>query len=76
MTRDNFMPELGFRQTGFTSSAYGPSTENCERIQSFKETGDLNCVYRYELDKVCCAHDFAYADSKYLVRGMFRTRLQ
>ena len=35
-----FMPEMHVRQPGFTYSACGLFTENKERIQTFKETGD------------------------------------
>ena len=32
---DKFMPEMHLRQPGFTYSAFGPFTENKERIQKF-----------------------------------------
>ena len=35
------MPEMHFRQPGFTCSTCGPFTKNKERIQKFKETGYL-----------------------------------
>ena len=38
---DKFMPGLHLRQQGFTDSACGPFTKNQEKIQKFKETGDL-----------------------------------
>ena len=41
-----------------------PFTKHCERIQKFKETGNLKHLYRNELDKDCFAHDAAYLDSK------------
>ena len=37
---DKFMPEMHLKQPGFTYSACGPFTENKERIQNFKETGN------------------------------------
>ena len=55
------MPELHLRQPGFTYSVFGPFTEHRERIQKFKETGDLNNIYKKELDKTCFAHDEAYS---------------
>ena len=33
-------------------------------IKQFRETGDLNYIYKNKLDKVCFAHDTAYSDSK------------
>ena len=41
LAEDKFMPEMNLRQPGFTYSACGPFTINKERIQKFKETGDL-----------------------------------
>ena len=38
---DKFMPEMHLRQPGFTYSAGGPFKKNKERIQKFKETGDI-----------------------------------
>ena len=55
------MPELHLRQPGF---ACGSFTKHCERILKFKETGDLNYIYKNELQKACFAHDAAYSDSK------------
>ena len=36
---DKFMPEMNWKQPGFTYSACGPFTKNIERIKKFKETG-------------------------------------
>ena len=55
-------------KSGFTYSACGPLTENKERIQKLKETGDTNYIYRNELDKACFQHDMAYRDFKDLPR--------
>ena len=33
-----------------------------------KETGDINYIYKKELDKACFAHDAAYSDSKDLIK--------
>ena len=38
---DKFMPEMHFWQPGFMYSACGPFMKNKERIQKFKEAGDL-----------------------------------
>ena len=55
---DKFMSEMHLRQSGFTYSAYGP--KNKERIEKFRETGDLRHIYQRELDKTCFQHDMAY----------------
>ena len=47
------MPELDWRQRGFTCHASVPFTEKKERIQKFKETGDLIYVYQNDLDGDC-----------------------
>ena len=43
---DKFMPELHLKQQGSIYSACGPFTENRERIQKFRETGNLKHLYR------------------------------
>ena len=63
LTGDKFMPELHLKQPGFTNSACRPFTSHRERIQNFRETGNLKHLYRKELEKPCFAHD-AYSDSK------------
>ena len=68
LTGDQFMPELHLKQPGFTYSACGPFTKHHERIQKFRETGNLKHLYRNELDKACFAHDAAYSDSKDLAK--------
>ena len=50
---DEFMPEIHLRQPGLMYSACGPFTKNKERMQKFKETGDLQYIYQNELDKAC-----------------------
>ena len=39
-----------------------------ERIQKFKETGDLRYIYRNKSDKACSQHDMAYGNFKDSVR--------
>ena len=63
MTGDKFMSELYLKQPLFTYSTCGPFTKHRERIQNFRETGNLKHLYRNELDKACFAHDAAYYDS-------------
>ena len=65
---DKFMPEMHLREPGFTYSACGPFTQNKERIQRFKETGDTSYIYTKELDEACFQHDMAYGDFKDLTK--------
>ena len=46
---DKLMPEMHFKQPGFTYSACGPFSKNKERIQKFKETGDTKYIYKNNL---------------------------
>ena len=59
---------MHLKKPGFTYSACGPFTKYHERIQKVRETGNLNYLYRNELDKACFAHDAAYSDSKDLAK--------
>ena len=61
------MPELHLKQLGFTYSACVTFTKHRERIQKFRETGNLTHLCRNYLDKACLTHDASYSDSKYLV---------
>ena len=63
-----FMPEMHLKQTGFTYSASRPFTKNKERIQKFKETEDLQCIYQNKQDKACFQDDMANGDFKDLTR--------
>ena len=45
-----------------------PFPKNCERIQKFRKTSNLNHIYENELDKACFAQDAAYSDSKDLAK--------
>ena len=63
LTGGKFMPELHLKQPGVTG-ACGSFTKHREKIQKFRETGNLKCLYRNELDKACFAHDEAYSNSK------------
>ena len=56
---NQFVLEMHLRQPGFMYSTYGPFTKSKERIQNFKETGDLQYIYRNELDKTCL---YSYSD--------------
>ena len=54
-TGDKFMPELHLKRPGLTYSACGPFTKQCQRIQRFRQTGNLKHLYSNELDKACFA---------------------
>ena len=49
---DKYMPEMHLKQPGFTYSACGPFTKNKERLQKFKETGDMNYIYKMNLKRL------------------------
>ena len=57
LTGDKIYARIAFEriylQPGFTYRACGPSTKHRERIQKFRETGNLKQLYRNELDKTC-----------------------
>ena len=74
LIRDKFMPELHLKQPGFTYSACELFTKHREKIQKFRETGNLKHLYRNELDKACFAHDAAYSDSKDLAKRTFQIK--
>ena len=63
------MSEMHLKQTEFTYSTCEPFTKHRERIQKFRETGNLKHLYRNELDEVSFAHDVAYSASKDLTKG-------
>ena len=62
------MPEMHLKQPAFTCSVCGSFTKNKERIQKFKERGDIVFIYKNEFDKDCFQHDMACKDFKYLAR--------
>ena len=65
---DGFIPKMHLKQPWFTYSACGSFTKNKERIQTFKETGYTNYIYKNELDTACFQHDMAYGDFKDLAK--------
>ena len=65
---DTFMTETHLRQTRITYSAGRPFTKNKERIQIFKEAGDLKYIYQNKLDKACFQHILTYGGFKDLLR--------
>ena len=64
LTEDKFILQLHLKQPVFTYSSCGLFIKHCERIQKFRETGNLKHLYRNKLNKACLAHDLAYSDSK------------
>ena len=60
------VPEMHLRQPSFTYSACGSFKK--QRIQKFKEIGDLQYIYQNELDKTCFQQGMAYGDFKDLTR--------
>ena len=55
---------MHLKQQGFTHSACGLFTKHREGIKKFRETGNLKCLCKNELEKACFARDAAYCDSK------------
>ena len=68
LARDKFMPEMHWRQSGFTYSDCGPFTKNKKRIEKSMQTRNTNLIYRNELDKACFQHDMGYGKSKDLAK--------
>ena len=46
LTGDKFMPEFHLKQPRFTISACGQFTKHRQRVQKFRETGNLKRLYR------------------------------
>ena len=62
------MPEMHFRQPGFTYSAGEPFTKNKERVQKLEKRGDSRHIYQKKMRKNCFQHDMAYGYFKQLPR--------
>ena len=62
------MPEMHFKQPGFTYSACGEFTRNKDRIEKFMQTGNTDFIYKNELNKACFQHDMAYSKLKDLAK--------
>ena len=63
-----FIPEFHLWQPVFIYSPCRQFTKHRERVQKFKETGDLKYICENELDKACFAHDTAYSDRNDLAK--------
>ena len=68
LVEDKFMPEMHFKQPGFTYSACVPFTKNKETIEKFMQTENTDFIYKNELDKACFQHAMAYVISKDLIK--------
>ena len=60
---DSFIPKLHLRQAVFTYGACGTFTKHHELIKKFRETDNLNHIYKNELNKACSVLDARYSDS-------------
>ena len=61
---DRFMPEMHFKQPGFTYSACGPFSKNKARIEKFMQTENTDFIYSNKLDKTCFQHDMVLENQK------------
>ena len=68
LSKDKFIAEMYLQQPGLMYSASGPLKKNKERINKYKDTGDLRYIYENEFDKACSQHDMVSGDFKYLAR--------
>ena len=50
-------------------------TKHDERIQKFRETGDLKHPYKNKLDNICFAHDAACSDRKDLAQRIISDKV-
>ena len=65
---DKFMSEMYLNQPGFTYGACGSFTKNFEIFKKIMLTGNIDFIYKNELDKACFQPDMAYGKSKYLAK--------
>ena len=72
---EKFVPELRLKQPRFTYSGCGAFTKDRERIQKFRETGNLKHLRRNELDKALFAHDAAYSHNKDLAKRTISNKI-
>ena len=62
------MPEMHLRQPGFTYSVCVPFTKNKQRMKKSIQTGNIDFIYKNQLDNACFQHDMAYGKAKDFVR--------
>ena len=72
---DKLVPKLHPKQPVLTYSSCGPFSEHSERIQKLKETGDLQHIYKKELDETCFTHDAAYSHCKDLAKTIVSDKI-
>ena len=65
LARDESMPEIHLKQSGFTYNACGTFTKNKERNKN-KEIVDLRYIHQNELDQAYFQPDMVYGDFKNL----------
>ena len=65
---DKFMPGMYLKQPGFTHGACGSYTKKFEMFKKIMLTGNIDFIYKNELDKACFQHDMAYGKSKDLAK--------
>ena len=68
LTVKKIMSELNLKQPGVTYSPCEPFIKHRERIQIFREAGNLKHLYRNELEKAFFSHDAVYSDRKDLAK--------
>ena len=66
LTSNKFTPESHLKHPGLTCSTCGPFSKHRERIQKFKEIGNLKYLHINKL--ACFVHDATYSDSKDLTK--------
>ena len=59
---------MHLKQAEFSYRACDSITKHGDKNQAFKETCNLDYIYKNELDKSSFAHDAAYANSKDLAK--------
>ena len=66
---------IAFKTTRIYLQGLWAAYKQCERIQKFKETGNLDYIYKNELEKACFAHDPGYSDSKGSAKTTFSDKI-
>ena len=65
---DRLIPELHLPQSGPSYSACQSFIKHLQRIQKFRETGNIKQIYQHELHKAGFLHDAAYSVNKDLAK--------
>ena len=71
---DKLMPGMHLKQPGFTYRACGPFPKNKKRIEKFMQTGNMEYIYKNDLEKAYFQHDMAYGNGLSFL-GMQKKRL-